>query len=167
MTTRNIRYGLVAALTLAVGTLASIAQAEENSKVSPAEKAVRNVVSQHIQGIVNADAKTLQSVWDESGRITFVTQNDEGKEVVHEGPIADSIKLWTAKKINGTKGSIQSVDIVHDKMALAKAQITWQGKVFDDYLVLLKTDGDWRLVSKTYTSRRSGGFLYGSFSFSP
>ena len=134
----------------------------EEQKISPEEAAVRDVVNQHIQGIVKADVELLEQAWDtQAGKITFVTRNDKGEEVAQSAPITDSIKLWTASKRPGTKGTIESVDIVHGKMALAKAQITWNRQVFDDYLVLLKTDGKWKMVSKTYTSRSASASPYG------
>jgi len=171
---RRTFAGLIAAgfiaVAIAAGAAEPVDQTEEGAKntLSPAEVAVRKVVNQHIQGIVNADAKVLNSVWDTNvGRITFVGQNEDGEEVTQSGPITDSIKLWTASKRSGTKGEIQSVDVVHDKMALAKARITWNRQVFDDYLVLLKTEGQWRLVSKTYTSKSASASLYGVGLLSP
>ena len=126
-------------------------------KLSPVEAEVRAVVHQHIDGIVNADIKQLERAWNtDAGRISFVSRNADGEEIVQTGPITDSFKLWTERKVKGTNGKIQSVDIVNDKMAVVKAQVTWKGQIFDDYLVLLNTEGDWKLVSKTYSSKRVG-----------
>ena len=175
--TRTQNYVKYALMSLFAATLAAInfsagaadlgneKDSAAKGAISPAETAVRKVVDQHIQGIVKADAKLLNEAWDtRTGRISFISQNEDGEEVTQSGPIADSIKLWTAAERSGTKGVIQSVDVVNDKMALAKARITWNSQVFDDYLVLLKTEGQWRLVSKTYTSKRASGFLYGAVS---
>ena len=156
---------VVMLLTAIVGSIAIVAQAESTlpqKDLSPSEAAVRKIVEQHIAGIVGADAKQIESAWDtQAGRITFVSRGEDGQEVVTSGPIGDAIKLWSQKKMTGTAGEILSVDIVNDKMALVKAKITWNRQVFDDYLVLLATDGEWKLVSKTYTAknaRLSGGY---------
>ena len=171
---RRAFLGLMAAcmatFALGAGAAEPVAEKQDAAKkaTSPTEVAVRKVVDQHIQGIVNADAKLLTDAWDTNvGRITFVGQNKDGEEVAQSGPIADSIKLWTASKRTGTKGEIQSVDIVNDQMALAKARIVWNKQVFDDYLVLLKSEGQWQLVSKTYTSKSAGGFRYSLGLLSP
>lgn len=160
----------MAAITFGVYAAEPIAETDvaEKKPISPTETAVRKVVNQHIQGIVNADAKLLADAWDTTvGQITFIGESEDGEEVAHSGPIADSIKLWTASKRPGTSGEIQSVDVVNNKMALAKARITWNKQVFDDYLVLLNTEGQWRLVSKTYTSKRAGGSPYAFGLISP
>ena len=156
---------LTATFAVCFATLAMAAdKPAPEKKMSPSKTAVRQVVQQHIDGIVKADAKLLEEAWDaQSGQITFVSQDKQGKEIVQTGPITESFKLWTDRKLPGTKGTIQSVDIVHDKMALVKAQITWKRQVFDDYLVLLNTDGQWKLVSKTYTSKRASFGYYGAF----
>lgn len=155
-------------LTVVLGIFAAMALAEdvqskkEPQELSPSEAAVRKVVDQHIAGIIAADAKQIEAAWDtKAGRITSVSRDKEGKEVVTSGPIGEAIKLWSQKKLSGTAGEVLSVDVVNDRMALVKAKITWNRQVFDDYLVLLATDGDWKLVSKTYTAknaRLSGGY---------
>lgn len=157
-------YHLIA-LPIAAIVCTSIVASEapnDNEKMSPAETDVRKVVQQHFDGIVNADLKQLQAAWDcKVGTISFVTRGDDGEEVVRTAPIRESFKLWTAEKLRGTQGTIQSVDIVHEKMALVKAKITWNRQVYEDYLVLLKTGDKWKLVSKTYTSQQVRTSPYG------
>ncbi len=137
-------------------------KAAPEKPVSPAEAKVRQVVEQHIDGIVNADIEKLNKSWDtKTGKINFVAKNRWGRDVVHTSPITDSFKLWTESKIRGTRGDIQSIDVVNDKMAMVKAKVTWKGQVFDDYLVLLNTDDGWRLVSKTYTSKSAAPYYGG------
>lgn len=158
----------VVVLAVMLGSFAATALAEEAlpqkdaQELSPSEVAVRKIVDQHIAGIVAADAKQIEAAWDtKAGRITSVSRDKESKEIVTSGPIGESIKLWSQKKLSGTAGEILSVDVVNDRMALVKAKITWNRQVFDDYLVLLATDGEWKLVSKTYTAknaRLSGGY---------
>jgi hypothetical protein len=155
---------VIVALALAA-SLSAAAQAEYMkplfAEASAAELAVREVVERHITGIAKADAKQIESAWDtEAGRITFVGRGKEGQEVVESGLIADSIALWT-KEAKPTAGEIVSVDIAGDRMAFVKAQISWNGQTYDDYLVLLLTGGEWKLVSKTYSvagGREVGGY---------
>lgn len=153
----------IAAGLACVALLAGIVLAEENvtpqKKMSPAETAVRAVVQQHIDGIVQADIEKLQAAWDtKAGRINFMARGKDGRQIVQSAPIAESFKMWTQSKSRGARGAIQSVDVVNNNMAMAKARIVFGGEIYDDYLVLLKTGGDWKLVSKTYTSQSTSPY---------
>lgn len=46
---------------------------------------------------------------------------------------------------------IITIDLAGPEMALAKVQLAIGPKLFTDHLSLLKLDGRWRIISKTYT----------------
>lgn len=46
---------------------------------------------------------------------------------------------------------IISIDISAPESAMAKVQIAFGDRFFTDYLSLLKIDGQWRIISKTFT----------------
>lgn len=46
---------------------------------------------------------------------------------------------------------IISIDISAPESALAKVQIAFGDRFFTDYLSMLKIDGEWRIISKTFT----------------
>lgn len=46
---------------------------------------------------------------------------------------------------------IFSIDVFSPEAALAKVQIAYGDKLYTDYLTLLHLDGEWRIISKTYT----------------
>ena len=49
-------------------------------------------------------------------------------------------------------GKVVSIDVT-DTSAMVKAEITWNGRLYTDYMLLLKIDGDWRISNKTATWR--------------
>ena len=46
---------------------------------------------------------------------------------------------------------IISIDISGPEVALAKVQIAYGDRFFTDYLSLLKIDGRWQIITKTFT----------------
>ena len=48
---------------------------------------------------------------------------------------------------------IISIDISGPEAALAKVQIAYDDQFFTDYLSLLKIDGRWQIITKTFTYR--------------
>lgn len=53
---------------------------------------------------------------------------------------------------NNRKGQIISIDIENDA-AIAKAKISIPGKIFTDYFLILKYQGAWKIVHKSYSWR--------------
>ena len=47
-------------------------------------------------------------------------------------------------------GRIVSIDAT-EKSAMAKIEIEWNGRLYTDYLLLLKVEGDWRISNKIAT----------------
>lgn len=76
----------------------------------------------------------------------------------------DSLAIWFGKEyINGIKvgkknsrqGKIISVDVENDA-AIAKVEILIPGwRVFTDYFLLLKIQGNWKIIHKSYTWRNA------------
>ena len=74
----------------------------------------------------------------------------------------DSLRIWKGEDyISGIKvgqknsrvGRIISIDFENDA-AIAKAEILIPGwKLFTDYFILLKYEGAWKIVHKSYTSK--------------
>lgn len=92
------------------------------------------------------------------------------KQIFHErchlfsatdGPLSDDDMETVYKRVTSrTPGSksgevrldrILSIDMSGPEAALVKLQIAIGPKLFTDYLSLLKLDGRWKIVSKTYT----------------
>ena len=49
-------------------------------------------------------------------------------------------------------GKVVSIDVT-DTSAIVKAEITWNDRLYTDYMLLMKIDGDWRISNKTATWR--------------
>lgn len=56
-----------------------------------------------------------------------------------------------AKRNDPRQDRILSIDMSGPESALAKVQIAIGSKLYTDYLSMLKIDGEWRIISKTYT----------------
>ena len=127
--------------------LAGVAAAE--SKVSPVEKQVRDVINLHIDGIRQGDAAVLKKAWDvKDAQVKHVV----GGRVL-SASIEKSIELWAAKPAPKATGEILSVDVVGGQMAMAKVRLSWHGGIFTDYLTLFKTAQGWKIVEKTFVGR--------------
>lgn len=50
------------------------------------------------------------------------------------------------------RDEIETVDQTSDSSALAKVRVLINGATFQDYLSLLRIDGQWRIVAKVYCS---------------
>ena len=79
----------------------------------------------------------------------------------HEGPLVDDDmdavyarvagRTPPASTGDGRIDEIVSIDKSGPESALAKVRIAIGPKLFTDYLTMLKIDGRWRIISKTYT----------------
>lgn len=112
--------------------------------------AVRKTIQQHLDGITKGDAKMLDAVWDKDAQVRFIGVDKWGKDVVQTTPVSKLIKQWTAKPSPDSNGVIMSVDVVNDRMASAKVALKWNGSTLIDYLTLMKTNGQWRIVNKAF-----------------
>ena len=103
----------------------------------------------YIEGTANGEPERLQKAFHPDFNLYSVTKED-------------SLKIWQGKdyvgrikpgKKNNRIGRIISID-VENNAAIAKAEIlipNW--RVFTDYFLLLKYQGSWKIIHKSYTWR--------------
>lgn len=117
----------------------------ENSKSEIEE--ITETLMFYIDGTANGDLEKLRKAFHPDFNLYSVTKED-------------SIRIWKGQDyIGGIKpgekanrfGRIISIDFEKDA-AIAKAEIlipNW--RIFTDYFLLLKYEGSWKIVQKSYT----------------
>ncbi len=117
----------------------------ENSKSEIEE--ITETIMNYIDGTANGDLEKLRKAFHPDFNLYSVTKED-------------SLRIWKGQDyIGGIKpgekanrvGRIISIDFEKDA-AIAKAEIlipNW--RIFTDYFLLLKYEGSWKIVQKSYT----------------
>ncbi len=116
----------------------------------PSELAlISQTLMDYIEGTANGEPERLDRAFHPDFNLYSVTESD-------------SLRIWKGQDYiggikvgekNSRQGRIISIDHENDA-AMAKVEILIPGwKVFTDYFLLLKYEGQWRIVHKSYTSR--------------
>lgn len=121
---------------------AQIAQKSEIEQIS-------STILDYIEGTANGEPERLRKAFHPDFSLYLVTEKDSlkirsGKEYISN--------IKQGEKANRI-GRIISIDYEKDA-AIAKAEIlipNW--RVFTDYFLLLKYEGSWKIVQKSYTWR--------------
>ena len=132
--TRSIKIGLIG---LAILFGFKVNAQTENSKSEIEQITV--TLMDYIEGTANGEPDRLKRAFHPDFNLYTVT-------------IEDSLRIHTGEKSNRI-GRIISIDYEKDA-AIAKAEIlipNW--RLFTDYFLLLKYEGSWKIVHKSYTWR--------------
>ena len=100
--------------------------------------------------LYEGDAETMTKVFHEGAHISFV---DNGEVVIANREILKGrIASRQSSKDAGVarKDNILSIDFINENFAMVKVDLIIVDKLFTDYLSLIKTDGKWIIVSKTF-----------------
>ncbi|MBP6390997.1 MAG: nuclear transport factor 2 family protein [Flavobacteriales bacterium] len=103
----------------------------------------------YIEGTANGEPERLRKAFHPDFKLYTVTEEDSLMIRSGEKYIANVKPGEKANRI----GRIISIDHEHNA-AMAKAEIVIPGwRVFTDYFLLLKYEGAWKIVQKSYTWR--------------
>ncbi|MBK9175149.1 MAG: nuclear transport factor 2 family protein [Flavobacteriales bacterium] len=103
----------------------------------------------YIDGTANGDPEQVRRAFHPD--FNLYTVNDADSLWIRSG--AKYIAGIKAGEKNTRQGRIISIDVEHNA-AMAKAEIAIPGwRIFTDYFLLLKYEGSWRIVQKSYTWR--------------
>jgi Putative lumazine-binding len=117
----------------------------------PGEQAsVRAVVERYLHGLKFNDVKSLQSAFWADARLLFVRRDGTLGQLTQPEWYA-GFTASAGKEEQGELG-IAAVDITGDA-ASVKVVETYPKSIYVDYLNLLKTGGEWRIMNKIYTAR--------------
>ncbi|MFN0202744.1 MAG: nuclear transport factor 2 family protein [Bacteroidia bacterium] len=136
---------LVLSLFLLIGLMAN---AQNTSNKSEIEQ-ISETLMDYIEGTANGEPERLRRAFHPDFNLYTVTETDSLKVRSGEKYIAG---VKAGEKTNRI-GRIISIDYEKDA-ATAKAEIVIPGwRIFTDYFLLLKYQGAWKIVQKSYTWR--------------
>lgn len=139
---RSARFAFAAALLLlSAGSVLAQDSTDE-------EAAVRAALQHYLLGHATGDGSHFEMVFHPESKLFWM----------REGALATRT---SAEYIAGASGEpaedeaerrreITMVDVTGDA-AVAKIVLDYPGRVFTDYMSLLKIDGEWKIVNKTFT----------------
>lgn len=112
-------------------------------------QAIRDVVQSYFVGTEQGKPELLNEAFLPSLELQYVDSEGAFKQIT--GP--DYIARITPGRTYDRKGHIVSMDVT-DNAAVVKAEILMRDRLFTDYLLLLKVEGQWRISNKIATSRK-------------
>ena len=115
------------------------------------KEAVTATAMDYIEGTSNGEPDRLKRAFHEGAALYGV--NDDGS--MRRVPIAQYISYFKPGVKNDRKGKIVNIDIVNNA-ANVKIEILSGPWKYTDYLLLLKLDGAWKIINKSYTRVRVG-----------
>lgn len=110
---------------------------------------ITNTLMDYIEGTANGEPERLRKAFHPDFKLYAVSDTDSLLVRSGEKYIANIKPGEKANRI----GRIISIDFENDA-AMAKAEIVVPGwRIFTDYFLLLKYEGSWKIVQKSYTWR--------------
>lgn len=113
--------------------------------------AVEKVLGVYFDGLYEGDTKKLGEAFHPASHL--YSAGNDGKAA--DLPRADWFKSVESRPSGKAKGStradrIVSIDFTGPATAVAKVECQLPPRYFTDYLTLLKVDGRWQIISKTF-----------------
>jgi hypothetical protein len=141
-----VRHPII--LSLVAGSLA-LSSATVSARRAD-EAAIRQTVQYYFDGGRNGDSVALRKAFHPEARMLFV--RDGGLAVV---PIGEYISRVAENKpkagaVDSTERRVAAIDIAGDA-AIAKLELKRPNALITDYMSLLKVDGHWVIVNKSYS----------------
>lgn len=115
--------------------------------------AIAETVQTYVEGMVQADEKKLQTAFHPKASIVGYLGGEFVWDSLDE--FIEAVKSVVEKPDTKPQWTLHSVDIVGDT-AVARAETAVAGMTFTDTLSLLRVEGDWVVVAKTYFQRAGG-----------
>lgn len=113
--------------------------------------AIEKVLQVYFDGLYEGDTKKLGEAFHPASHL--YSADGDGKAA--DLPRAEWFKLVESRPSAKSKGSergdrIVSIDFAGPATAFAKVECQIQPRYFTDYLTLLKVDGRWQVISKSF-----------------
>ena len=107
-------------------------------------------LTDYFDGIFEGDTEKLDRIFHPEGRLNCVT--DRTFFAVDKTDYLNIVADRTSPKSSGAKryDKIISIDMAGPSSAIAKVECAIPPKYFTDLLTLIKLDGQWRIINKTY-----------------
>lgn len=112
---------------------------------------IAETLTNYFDGFYESDADKLKQIFHPSCHLYYAPDGalqDDGMETVYE-----RVRGRTAPKVTGQPrmDKILSIDQSGAGSALAKVRIAIGDRLFTDYLSLLKIDGRWQIIAKSFS----------------
>jgi hypothetical protein len=112
---------------------------------------IAEVLQRYFDGFYSSDVEMLQGVFHPNCHLYNAAEGplgDDAMDVVYE-----RVRNRTAPAAAGQKrrDRVLSIDKSGPESALAKVEIAIGPRLYTDYLTLLRIEGRWRIISKTFT----------------
>jgi hypothetical protein len=115
--------------------------------------AIAETVQTYVEGMCGADEKKLRAAFHPKASIIGYLGGEFEWDSLDE--FIEAVKSVVDTPDPNPKWTLQSVDIVGDT-AVARAETSVAGMSFTDTLSLLRLEGNWVIVAKTYFQRTGG-----------
>lgn len=119
-------------------------------------QAVVDTAYSYFTGAANGDQKMLAQAFDvDFGDVKMINVDKEtGKETIRTVGLKEFAGYFKKATQDTWQADVLSVDIVDDKMAMVKLNFETSKTYYIDYLVMYKREGAWRIVNKTFVSKK-------------
>ncbi|MBK6643368.1 MAG: nuclear transport factor 2 family protein [Bacteroidetes bacterium] len=133
------------AICLLLSGIQALAQVDSKTEIAQ----ITSTLMDYIEGTANGEPERLRKAFHPDFKLYAVSDTDSLLVRSGEKYIANIKPGEKANRI----GRIISIDFENDA-AMAKAEIVVPGwRIFTDYFLLLKYEGSWKIVQKSYTWR--------------
>ncbi len=112
---------------------------------------IAHALNNYLDGFYEGDVEMLRQVFHPAAHLYSATDGslvNDGMETVYARVEA---RPSPASKAERRHDRILSIDKSGPESALAKVQIAIAPKLYTDYLSMLRLDGRWQIISKTFT----------------
>jgi len=119
-------------------------------------QAVVDTAYNYFNGAANGDQELLAKAFDlEFGHVKMISVNKEtSKETIRTVPLKEFAGYFKKATKDTWTANILSVDIVDGKMAMVKLDFDTPKTHYLDYLVMYKRENEWRIINKTFISKK-------------
>jgi hypothetical protein len=112
---------------------------------------IRNAVEQYFNGVFHGDPALLRDAFH-SQAVVY----DNAKDGFRRRAIADYIDAVMSRQSPESQGEVQQMEILHMDVladqAMVTASVNFTGNRYYNALTLLRLDGRWWIVSKTFVN---------------
>ncbi len=107
---------------------------------------IQTTINHYFDGMINHNAKSFEKAFHPAASMKW--NEDKYLEVNATKALSDYVNSNDAVK---TKTRIVAINLVND-VANAQLELEYETFTFVDLMHLMKVDGEWKIVSKTYTT---------------
>lgn len=144
MNTRRLSWAVGMMISAALLLAAAV---DTTAPMSEDEQAIRAVIQQYFDGIIQYDEAALREAFHPDAMVIGLNKAGE----IEREPFQEWV-LYTRGKApdpTGRNNTIVQVDI-DGTAAVVKTDLNWPSVRYIDYLSLMKSNGEWRIVNKIF-----------------